>query len=593
MPMNPQSAGCLVARSTKSDSYQMWRFDPDGKDILAPLPLNPGASYDRRNNLLWIGGYFLGWGTAQPSIGAPYFNFQLVPFDPASRDPLSAPPLQHGQWSKKKFWGMLPDFGNPEGSRNQYDTGEELTLIPLGTFLMNLIPTAGRGTFAVWNFDPCPTAPGTVDPVAGNYSYTPQGAFRDMQLGDELIPLNGYVLDRRRTTGEFRLWSFDPQARMPLAHPAVQQGRWTTITSDHELVPIGNYVLDWVPSDRSYRLWLFDPASADPLTGPVRTGTLPDGITADSRLLGFEPTVPVAADRASIPGTIEFMRTRIKHVVYYMLENRSFDHIVGWLHDKDDIGLRVIGPPGPYKGASTELFNLDGDEKVGLSLYKDGKLSTDYPLELFTFDPYHDLSDTLRQLFFANRNGYAERAEPDMGGFIWNNGSRQVMQTYSPEQLPVLNGLARHFAISDEWFCSIPSSTDANRAFSLTGSAMMESSNFMSPPQYPVLAGTAASSAHLQAALDERLHQLAHLQLDGLDRPRVHVSALPRGAHPDGRRQREGRPDPVHRGHRSVLPGRARADSFRRSATWSRSGSAAAARRRTTPARIWCPPRSS
>ena len=44
-----------------------------------------------------------------------------------------------------------------------------------------------------------------------------------------------------------------------------------------------------------------------------------------------------------------------------------------------------------------------------------------------------------------------------MGGFVWNNGSPQVMQTYTPEQLPVLNGLAKEFAISDAWFCSMPS----------------------------------------------------------------------------------------------------------------------------------------
>ncbi len=486
MALNPPSGGCVIARSTATDAYQMFRFDPNGTEIFTPVPLDPDASYDRRNSLVWIGGYFLGWSPAQPSMGTPYFIFRLVPFQPASRDPLSAPPLQHGQWTKTKFWGALPDFGNPLGSHSQFETGDELQLIPLGTFLLNFIPTLGRGTYGVWNFDPCVTAPGTADPIPGPYSFTPQGAFRDMQLGDELIPLNGYVLDRKPATGEYRLWSFDPQARIPLAHPAIQQGRWSTIDSGHRLVPIGEYVLDWVPADRSYRLWLFDPCSADPLTGPVRTGTLPGTITADSRLLGFEPNV--AADStsatASAPGTIEFMRTRIKHVVCYMLENRSFDHVCGWLYNQGDAGIKVIGPEGPYKGASPDFYNLDGDAKVPLTVYQDGKLSTDYPLELFTFDPYHDLSDVLRQLFFTNPNGYVEKAVPNMGGFVWNNGSRQVMQSYSPEQLPVLNGLAKNFAISDEWFCSIPASTDSNRAFALTGSAMMELSNFMSPPQY-------------------------------------------------------------------------------------------------------------
>ena len=245
MAVRAQTAGYLVGRRTTSDSYQMWRFDPNGREMLTPVPLDEGASYDRRNSLVWIGGYLLGWGPSRDAIGAPYYDFHLIPFDPASRDPLSAPPLQHGQWSKHKFWGLAADFGNPEGGQKQYDTEETLTLIPLGTFLLNFIPTDGRGTFGVWNFDPCPTAPGTADPVPGHTPFTPQGSFRDMQIGDELIPFNGYVLDRRRATGEYRLWSFDPQARIPLARPEVQQGTWPTTGPDHELVPIGEYVLDW------------------------------------------------------------------------------------------------------------------------------------------------------------------------------------------------------------------------------------------------------------------------------------------------------------------------------------------------------------
>src|SRR5262245_45914058 len=311
MATNPQSVGCVIARSASSDAYQLWRFDANATDMLAPLPMALGATFDRNSSLIWIGNYFLAWSPAQPSVGAPFFPFRLVPFDPTSNDPLNAPPLQFGNWTKTKYWGLLPDFGNPEGSRNQNEVANELHLIPLGTFLLNFIPTPGRGTFSLWNFDPCPTAPGTADPLPGPYSFTPQGAFRDMQLGDELIPLNGYVLDRTRATSEYRLWSFDPQARIPLAHPAIQQGTWKTIGADHELVPIGEYVLDWVPSDRSYRLWLFDPTSADPLTGPVRTGTLPAAIDSDARLLGFQPTIAPDKARANTPGTIDFMRSRI------------------------------------------------------------------------------------------------------------------------------------------------------------------------------------------------------------------------------------------------------------------------------------------
>ncbi len=474
----------VISRSTNDDAYGLWRFNPEAAELFTPAPLNAAAGYDHRNSLVWIGGYFLEWGPVQDATGGPYFRYRLFEFDANSDDPLSVPPVQHGEWSKRKFWGRGADFGNPQGGHEQYDQDNTLRLIPLGSYLLNFVPTTDRGTYALWNFDPCATSPGTADPVPGKHPYTPRGSFRGIQEGHELIPLNGFVLDREVDTSDYRLWSFDPQATVPLVYPAIQQGRWPHIDKEHRLVPIGDYVLDWIPADRSYRLWQFDPQSADPLIGPVRNGNLPDTLTADSALIGFQPKIPVQDARAGVPGTMDFMRSKIKHVVYYMLENRSFDHACGWLYANGADDVHVIGPNGPFKGASEEYYNLHGDKKIKLSKYEDGKLSTDYSLEMFEFDPYHDNSDVMRQLFFANANGYTERAVPDMGGFVANNGSDQVMQTFSPEQLPVLNGLAKSFAVSDEWFCSMPTSTDVNRAFALTGSAMMELNNFMSPPQY-------------------------------------------------------------------------------------------------------------
>lgn len=475
----------VLRRSTTDDAYGLYRLDLEAPELLVEVPLAAGASFPKDDTLVWIGGYFLSWSAVHdPKTQDPWYAYRLFPFDPSSPDPLAAPDLQSGKWLKHKFWGRAADFGNPTGGHDQYDEENVLTLLPLGTFLLNWIPTDGRGTFAVWNFDPAPTKPGASDPIPGDYPYIAQGSFRSMQTGDELLPLNDYVLDRKPDGSSFALWSFDPQAIIPLAHPAVQQGRWKDIDARHRLVPVGDHVLDWVPGERRFRLWRFDPNAESVLVGPVREGALPESLSATDVLYGFAPNRPIDAARASTPGTIEFLRSKIEHVVYYMLENRSFDHAVGWLYEHDPEKIRVIGPPGPYRGASTELWNPSGEKRVHVSKYRDGKLSTEWPLEVFTWDPYHDMSDVLRQLFYEDVDGYAKRATPDMRGFIWNNGSEEVMETFSPEQLPVLNGIAKHFAISDEWFCSMPSATDVNRAFALTGSAELQLNNFMSPPQY-------------------------------------------------------------------------------------------------------------
>jgi hypothetical protein len=49
--------------------------------------------------------------------------------------------------------------------------------------------------------------------------------------------------------------------------------------------------------------------------------------------------------------------------------------------------------------------------------------------------------------------------------------AHQVMQSFTPDQLPVLNGLARHYAVSDMWFSSVPSQTNTNRAFAFCGTS--------------------------------------------------------------------------------------------------------------------------
>lgn len=160
-----------------------------------------------------------------------------------------------------------------------------------------------------------------------------------------------------------------------MTQPAIQQGVWTDIDSTHRLVRLGECILDWVPADGSYRLWKFDYKQGNPLCEVVQEGQLP-GFDASTTLTCIEPPMPVDEVVAKVPGTLDYMRSNIKHVVYIMLENRSFDHVCGWLYGDKDQPARVIGPQGPFKGASTEFYNLNGDQKVFLSRFRDGESTT-------------------------------------------------------------------------------------------------------------------------------------------------------------------------------------------------------------------------
>ncbi|NQY67659.1 MAG: hypothetical protein HRT72_08045, partial [Flavobacteriales bacterium] len=156
--------------------------------------------------------------------------------------------------------------------------------------------------------------------------------------------------------------------------------------------------------------------------------------------------------------------------------------LTGVVYDKENDrtclrwdGIKASDSKAPF-GSITK------DHKI--TKFNKGILSDDIVLDLDQQDPYHDNSDTLRQMFYNDINDYYEKKTPDMGGFAWNNGTLEVMEGYSKEQLPVLNGLAEHFAISDDWFCSMPGGTDVNRAFSLTGNSLGHLNNFQNGATY-------------------------------------------------------------------------------------------------------------
>ena len=77
-------------------------------------------------------------------------------------------------------------------------------------------------------------------------------------------------------------------------------------------------------------------------------------------------------------------------------------------------------------------------------------------------------------------NAPAPGAVPTMDGFVTDYISTftgemgrqptyeeyaQIMTGYTPEQVPVLSGIAKGFGVFDHWFCEVPSQTFMNRSF--------------------------------------------------------------------------------------------------------------------------------
>ena len=151
---------------------------------------------------------------------------------------------------------------------------------------------------------------------------------------------------------------------------------------------------------------------------------------------------------------------KLAHVVVLMMENRSFDHMLGGLKAQDP---RIDGLTGNESNPDT----TGSAAPVKAQAAYQGQLDP---------DPGHQFPDVDLQLF--NGNMAPDRAAT-MQGFVTNyfgvrrdvKHSRKIMYYYKPEKLPVISTLAREFALFNGWFSSIPGPTLCNRAFAHYGSS--------------------------------------------------------------------------------------------------------------------------
>lgn len=152
----------------------------------------------------------------------------------------------------------------------------------------------------------------------------------------------------------------------------------------------------------------------------------------------------------------------IEHVFVLMLENRSFDHMLGFsgISGTD----AETGAPTKVAGLSGAEFNLHAGQRVGVAEGADFRMP---------IDPGHEFGEVLQQLCgtgVAYRPGGAYPPIDDSGyvdSYVAKGGKSpgEIMKCYAPEQLPVLNALARHFVVCDNWHASMPGPTWPNRMF--------------------------------------------------------------------------------------------------------------------------------
>jgi phospholipase C len=148
----------------------------------------------------------------------------------------------------------------------------------------------------------------------------------------------------------------------------------------------------------------------------------------------------------------------LEHIVVLMMENRSFDHMLGSLRAVD---ARINGLTGNESNLDTT------NEPVRVQPLAEFQSQLDP-------DPNHHFPAVHQQIFDGG-----PVSTPTMGGFVKSyygerhdvDHSRKIMYYFPSEKLPVLTGLATNFCVFNGWFSSIPGPTLCNRAFAHYGTS--------------------------------------------------------------------------------------------------------------------------
>jgi phospholipase C len=178
----------------------------------------------------------------------------------------------------------------------------------------------------------------------------------------------------------------------------------------------------------------------------------------------------------------------LDHIVVVLFENRSLDNVLGHLYGPGDgknfdgvIGKHLCNPIPAWAehGAERKVVPYTVATDMDSPNPDSGEEYFHTNTQLFNIIDDHNrfkIGDAVAAPWNAPPLG----AVPTMDGFVTDYIStftgeigRQptydeyahIMSGWTPEQLPVLNGMARDFGVFDHWFCEVPSQTFMNRSF--------------------------------------------------------------------------------------------------------------------------------
>ncbi|RKH64034.1 hypothetical protein D7X96_26630 [Corallococcus interemptor] len=140
---------------------------------------------------------------------------------------------------------------------------------------------------------------------------------------------------------------------------------------------------------------------------------------------------------------------KINHIVVLMLENRSFDHMLGYLKNSG-------------------LPELDGQEQANTNVFNNRAYGPEHLSNpVFKVDPEHGFEAVKEQIAGGTMSGFVKNFAPRAQAKGKDPGL--IMGFHNEKEVPTYDYLARRFAVCDRWFAPVPGPTWPNRHFALCG----------------------------------------------------------------------------------------------------------------------------
>ncbi len=143
----------------------------------------------------------------------------------------------------------------------------------------------------------------------------------------------------------------------------------------------------------------------------------------------------------------------IKHIVVLMMENRSYDHMLGYLPNGGGLTGKEYNLVDPADPSSEKVYVSNRSGYVTAT------------------NPSHDVVSIEKQVYGetgqivdpAPMNGFVKVQIETAKGDV--EEGKKIMECFDPAKIPALTTLAQEFVLCDHWHASVPGPTWVNRFF--------------------------------------------------------------------------------------------------------------------------------